>query len=246
MELANRVAVVTGGSRGIGEAIVRLLFEKGAKVLIADVDGDAALIRAKDIDESGDYIKAVRADVSIYNECENAIDLAVEAFGKVDILVNNAGITKDSLLMRMSQEDWDIVMNVNLKGVFNFTKAVVRPMMKRRYGRIINMASVVGLVGNAGQANYSASKAGVIGFTKTMARELASRNILVNAVAPGFIQTKMTDNLPDKAIKNLSENIPVGALGKSQDVAGAVYFLCSDYAQYITGQVINVDGGMVM
>lgn len=246
MELAGRVAIVTGGSRGIGEAIVRLLVAKGAIAVISDIEVSAADSLAEEIRESGGKAMAIQTDVQSLKSCEAMVQATLDHFGKVDILVNNAGITRDSLLMRMSEEDWDRVISVNLKGVFNCTKAVTRPMLRARYGRIVNIASVVGVTGNAGQGNYAASKAGVIGFSKSMARELASRNINVNAVAPGFIKTKMTESLPEKAVERLVSQIPLNALGEPRDVAETVLFLCSDRARYITGQVINVDGGMVM
>lgn len=246
MELAGRVAIVTGGSRGIGESIVRLLVAKGAVAVISDIEVSAADSLAEEIRESGGKAMAIQTDVQSLKSCEAMVQATLDHFGKVDILVNNAGITRDSLLMRMSEEDWDRVISVNLKGVFNCTKAVTRPMLRARYGRIVNIASVVGVTGNAGQGNYAASKAGVIGFSKSMARELASRNINVNAVAPGFIKTKMTESLPEKAVERLVSQIPLNALGEPRDVAEAVLFLCSDRARYITGQVINVDGGMVM
>lgn len=246
MELAGRVAIVTGGSRGIGEAIVRLLVAKGAVAVISDIEVSAADSLAEEIRESGGKAMVIQTDVQSLKSCEAMVQATLDHFGKVDILVNNAGITRDSLLMRMSEEDWDRVISVNLKGVFNCTKAVTRPMLRARYGRIVNIASVVGVTGNAGQGNYAASKAGVIGFSKSMARELASRNINVNAVAPGFIKTKMTESLPEKAVERLVSQIPLNALGEPRDVAEAVLFLCSDRARYITGQVINVDGGMVM
>lgn len=246
MELAGRVAIVTGGSRGIGEAIVRLFVEKGATVVISDIDGEAAESLAKEITEAGGNAMALQTDVQSFESCEAMVEAVLERFGRVDILVNNAGITRDSLLLRMSEEDWDRVISVNLKGVFNCTKAAIKPMLKARSGKIINIASVVGVTGNAGQGNYAASKAGVIGFTKAIARELASRGINVNAVAPGFIKTKMTESLPEKAVERLVSQIPLNALGEPRDVAEAVLFLSSDGARYITGQVVNVDGGMVM
>lgn len=246
MELAGRVAIVTGGSRGIGESIVRLLVAEGATAVISDIEESAADSLAKEISESGGNAVAIQTDVQSLKSCEAMVQATLDSFGKVDILVNNAGITRDSLLMRMSEEDWDRVISVNLKGVFNCTKAVTRPMLRARFGRIVNIASIVGVTGNAGQGNYAASKAGVIGFTKSMARELASRGINVNAVAPGFIKTKMTESLPERAVERLVSQIPLNALGEPRDVAGAVLFLCSDSARYITGQVINVDGGMVM
>jgi 3-oxoacyl-[acyl-carrier protein] reductase len=246
MELSERVAIVTGGSRGIGEAIVRLLVSKGATAIIADVDYAAAQSLASEIQESGGSAMAVEVDVQSLTSCEAMVQAVLDSFGRIDILVNNAGITRDTLLMRMSEEDWDKVISVNLKGVYNCTKAAIRAILKARPSRIVNVASVVGITGNIGQSNYAASKAGVIGFTKSMARELAGRGITVNAVAPGFIKTKMTENLPEKVIERLNSQIPLNTLGEPGDVAEAVVFLCSNGARYITGQVINVDGGMIM
>jgi len=250
---ANKRAIVTGGTRGIGRAIVKELAAKSCcGVLFSDVafiynscDECAEEIK-QEISDSGTQIYAFKANVSDYEQTEETVKAAIEKLGGIDILINNAGITRDNLLLRMSENDFDDVINANLKSVFNYTKAVLRPMIKQRYGRIINIASVVGLIGNAGQSNYVASKAGVIGFTKAMARELASRNITVNAVAPGFIQTDMTNKLTDEQKQTLIKNIPLGRLGKPEDVAKVVGFLCSEEADYITGQIIAVDGGMTM
>jgi len=244
IDLNDKVALVTGGSRGIGKAIGARLAEAGAKVALADVV-DTAQIQAA-ADEIGGGAIAVSANVTDPESCAAAISQVEDALGPIDILVNNAGITRDGLLIRMADEDWSAVLDVNLKGVFNMTKAAVRGMMKRRAGRIVNIASVVGITGNAGQANYSASKAGVIGFSKTVAKELASRGVLVNAVAPGFIDTDMTKALPESAREVLLKLIPLARLGSPDDVASAVLFLSSDLASYITGQVVVVDGGMVM
>jgi 3-oxoacyl-[acyl-carrier protein] reductase len=244
IDLNDKVALVTGGSRGIGKAIGARLVGAGAKVALADVV-DAAQIQAAADDIGGGAI-AVSANVTDPESCAAAISQVEDALGPIDILVNNAGITRDGLLIRMADEDWSAVLEVNLKGVFNMTKAVARGMMKRRAGRIVNIASVVGITGNAGQANYSASKAGVIGFSKTVAKELASRGVLVNAVAPGFIDTDMTRALPESARETLLKMIPLARLGSPDDVASAVLFLSSDLASYITGQVVVVDGGMVM
>jgi 3-oxoacyl-[acyl-carrier protein] reductase len=200
----------------------------------------------KEIDFPGTKIYGFKADASSMEQAQATVDEAIEKLGGVDILINNAGITRDNLLLRMAEKDFDDVINANLKSVFNYTKAVLKPMIAQRYGRIVNIASVVGLIGNAGQSNYSASKAGVIGFTKSMARELASRNITVNAIAPGFIQTDMTNKLTEDQIKKLVQNVPMARLGKPEDVAKVVAFLCSKDADYITGQVIAVDGGMTM
>jgi len=244
IDLSNKVALVTGGSRGIGKAIGSHLAGAGAKVALADVV-DAAQIQAS-ADEIGGGAIAVSANVTSPDDCAAAVSQVEETLGPIDVLVNNAGITRDGLLIRMADADWSAVLDVNLKGVFNMTKAVVRGMMKRRSGRVVNIASVVGITGNAGQANYSASKAGVIGFTKTVAKELASRGVLVNAVAPGFIDTDMTKALPEAARETLLKLIPLSRLGSPDDVARAVLFLSSDLASYITGQVVVVDGGMIM
>jgi len=243
IDLSGKVAFVTGGARGIGFAIAQRLYDAGAAVAVSDLKGapEAAATlsgRAKSFGASGDVADA--------RQLEEAVTAAEAALGPIDILVNNAGITRDTLLMRMSEDDWDLVLRVNLKGTFNATKIVSRGMMKRRWGRIINIASVVGIRGNAGQANYSASKAGVIGFTKTMARELASRNVLVNAIAPGFIDTDMTKSLSEAVRDELQKQIPLARLGSPDDVASAALFLASGLADYITGQVVVVDGGMVM
>lgn len=244
IDLSNKVALVTGGSRGIGKAIGSHLAGAGAKVALADVV-DTAQIQAS-ADEIGGGAIAVSANVTSPDDCAAAVSQVEEALGPIDVLVNNAGITRDGLLIRMADADWSAVLDVNLKGVFNMTKAVARGMMKRRSGRVVNIASVVGITGNAGQANYSASKAGVIGFTKTVAKELASRGVLVNAVAPGFIDTDMTKALPESARETLLKLIPLSRLGSPDDVARAVLFLSSDLASYITGQVVVVDGGMIM
>ncbi len=244
IDLSGRVALVTGGSRGIGKEIGRRLAGAGAKVALADVVDEAQIQTSAD--EIGGGAIAVSMNVTDPEQCSAAVSRVEEALGPIDVLVNNAGITRDGLLIRMSDADWSAVLDVNLKGVFNMTKVVVRGMMKRRAGRVVNIASVVGITGNAGQANYSASKAGVIGFTKTVAKELASRGVLVNAVAPGFIDTDMTKALPESAREALLKLIPLARLGGPEDVANAVLFLSSDLASYITGQVVVVDGGMVM
>ena len=249
----NKRAIVTGGTRGIGRAIVKELAAKSCcGVLFSDVAfiynscDECAEEIMKEIDEPGTRVYAFKADATSLQQAEQTVEEAVNKLGGVDFLINNAGITRDNLLLRMPEKDFDDVINANLKSVFNYTKAVLKQMIKQRYGRIVNLASVVGLIGNAGQANYVASKAGVIGFTKAMARELASRNITVNAVAPGFIQTSMTDKLTDEQRETLLRTIPLGRMGKPEDVARVVGFLCSDEASYITGQVIAVDGGMTM
>ena len=247
MFLENQVAVVTGGARGIGRAIAMTLAAHGADVVISDVNMEAAQKTADDIETTtGRRSLAVTVDVSQSDSVENMVKQTLDAFGHIDILINNAGITRDGLLMRMKDSDWDLVMEINLKGTFLSTKAVLRPMMKQRSGRIINISSVVGIMGNAGQANYAASKAGVIGLTKSTAKEVAPRGITVNAVAPGFIATDMTDKLSDEVKANFLASIPLGRAGSAEDVAQTVLFLASPQASYITGQVIHIDGGMVM
>lgn len=244
--LDGKVALVTGGARGIGKAICQRLADEGAKLAIVDIMLDVAQATADEFKATGVEARAYAANVAKMVDAENTINAVVADFGRVDILVNNAGITKDTLIMRMTEEQWDAVIAVNLKGTFNFTKAACRPMMKQRAGKIVNIASVVGRMGNAGQANYSASKAGVIALAKTTAKEFASRNIQVNAVAPGYIVTDMTGKLSDEATKAFLTIIPAGRGGTPKDVADVVYFLCSPDSDYVTGQVINVDGGMLM
>ncbi|MCD2436285.1 3-oxoacyl-[acyl-carrier-protein] reductase [Acidaminococcus sp. NSJ-142] len=247
MNLAGKVALVTGGSRGIGRAIALTLAEHGADVAINYAGNTAAAEEvAAAIEKLGRKALLVQGSVADTNGVADIVGRVVKELGRLDILVNNAGITRDGLLMRMKEADWDDVMNTNLKGVFNCSKAVLRTMMKQKGGRIVNMASVVGEMGNAGQANYASAKAGVIGFTKSLAKEVASRNITVNAVAPGFIATDMTSVLTDEQKAEMARTIPLGRAGEPQDVANAVLFLVSDEAAYITGQVLNVDGGMVM
>jgi 3-oxoacyl-[acyl-carrier protein] reductase len=240
-------AIVTGASRGIGREIALLLAKEGARVAV-NYSGskDKADEVVKLITESGGEAFAIQANVSDADDVKNMVDKTLEMFGSIDILVNNAGITRDNLLMRMKEDEWDDVININLKGVFLCTKGVTRQMMRQRAGRIVNVASIVGVSGNPGQANYVAAKAGVIGFTKTAAKELASRNINVNAVAPGFITTDMTDVLSDEVKDQMMSVIPLGKLGRAEDVARTVLFLLSEDADYITGQTIHVDGGMVM
>lgn len=247
MLLDGKFALVTGASRGIGRAIALRLAEEGAKVAINYAGNAKAAEEVKaEIEAKGGEAILIQADVSDSAAAESMVKTVMDAFGRVDILVNNAGITRDALLMRMKDEDFDAVINTNLKGVFYCTRAVTKPMMKQRSGHIINMASVVGVVGNASQANYGAAKAGVIGFTKSAAKELAGRGITVNSVAPGFIETDMTAVLTDKVKDAMVEGIPMKRGGKPEDVANAVLFLASDQASYITGQVLHVDGGMVM
>jgi 3-oxoacyl-[acyl-carrier protein] reductase len=247
MTLDGKVALVTGSSRGIGRAIAITLAKAGADVAINFAGNVAAAEEvAKEITALGRKAILVQGSVAEAAKAQEIVDKVIAELGKIDILVNNAGITRDGLLMRMKEEDWDAVLTTNLKGVFNCTKAVIKPMMKQRAGTIVNMASVVGEMGNAGQTNYAAAKAGVIGFTKSVAKEVASRGIRANAVAPGFIATDMTKVLPEKVQEEMAKTIPLGRQGQPQDIANAVLFLVSDEAAYITGQVINVDGGMVM
>lgn len=245
--LKDQVALVTGGSRGIGRAIALALAEAGADVAVNySGNEEKALEVVAEIEKLGRRGIAIRANVASGEQVEQMVSQVLDTFGKLDILVNNAGITRDNLIMRLKEEDWDQVIDTNLKGVFHCIKAVTRPMMKQRSGRIINISSVVGVIGNAGQANYVAAKAGVIGLTKTTAKELASRGITVNAIAPGFIETDMTDVLSESIREELMKAIPLARLGKPEDIARAVRFLSSSDAEYITGQVIHVDGGMVM
>lgn len=244
--MSGKTALVTGGSRGIGRAIAERMVECGAQVAVLARNESKATEVAQDLAAGDAKTLGVGADVSQADQVRQAVATIEKALGPIDILVNNAGLTRDGLLVRMSDEAWDTVLDVNLKGAFNTIKVVARGMMKRRAGRIVNVTSVVGLTGNAGQANYAASKAGLIGFTKAVAKELASRNILVNAIAPGFIDTDMTRDLPEQARKALIEQIPLSRLGSTGDIADAVAFLVSDLASYITGQVFVVDGGMVM
>ncbi|MFA6129937.1 MAG: 3-oxoacyl-[acyl-carrier-protein] reductase [Candidatus Omnitrophota bacterium] len=246
MRLKDKVALVTGGARGIGQAIALTFAREGADIVVADVNLEIAQKTALEIEGLGRKALALEMDVTNYEKVEEGVNKILDKMGKVDILVNNAGITKDNLLLRMSQADWDAVINVNLKGTFNCIKAVSRPMIKQRSGRIISIASIIGLIGNPGQANYAASKAGIIALTKTVAKELASRNVNANAVAPGFIQTEMTAKLPEDIKKKMLEAIPLAKLGTPQDVANTCLFLASDESSYITGQVITIDGGMVM
>ena len=246
MKLKDKVAIVTGAARGIGQAIAVRLAQEGANIALCDLQAEWLAESAQKIEALGRQTISLAVDVSdsaAVNECINAI---MQKFGRIDILVNNAGITKDTLLVRMSDEDWDAVLNVNLKGSFLFTRAVARPMMKQRSGNIINIASISGIIGTAGQANYAASKAGVIALTKTSANELASRGVRVNAIAPGFISSKMTDALSEEVRKQYLSRIPLNRFGEVQDIADATVFLASDQSSYLTGQTLNVNGGMVM
>lgn len=245
--LTGKTAIITGASRGIGAEIARKMAEAGAKIVV-NYSGSQAKAEAvvEEIKSNGGEAIAVKADVADADAVKAMVEQTMQTFGSVDILVNNAGITRDNLMMRMKDDEWDDVINTNLKGVFICTKAVTRQMMKQRYGRIVNIASIVGVMGNAGQANYVAAKAGVIGLTKTTARELASRNITANAVAPGFITTDMTDKLGEDIQKTMLAQIPLGRFGKPEEVAKAALFLASDDASYMTGQTLHLDGGMVM
>ena len=242
-----KVVLVTGGSRGIGKEVAEIYAENGYDVVINYVSDRTDLEGIKkEFEEKKVKCLLIKADVSNSEDVEKMIEEAIKEFGKIDVLVNNAGITRDTLLMRMSEEDFDKVIEINLKGTYLVTKQVTKYMMKKRQGSIINLASVVGVVGNAGQANYAASKAGIIGFTKSIAKELASRNIRVNAVAPGFIETDMTNILKDEVKENIGNQIPLKRMGTAREVAEVIYFLGTDKSSYITGQVINIDGGMVM
>jgi 3-oxoacyl-[acyl-carrier protein] reductase len=247
MKVDNKIVLVTGASRGIGRAIAEEFAKNGANVAftyLSSVEKGQALEAS--LAQYGTKIKGYRSDASDYTAAEQLITDVVADFGGLDILINNAGITKDTLLMRMSEEQWDDVLRINLKSVFNLTKAATKPMMRAKSGSIINITSVVGLMGNAGQANYSASKAGILGFTKSVAKELGSRNIRSNAVAPGFIETEMTDELNEEQLKEWTKSIPLKRAGQGQDIANACLFLASDASAYITGQVLVVDGGMLM
>ena len=246
MNLDGQIAIVTGGAQGIGKAIVQVLIQSGADVVVADMNLDRARETVSELEVSGRRLMAVGVNVAESKQVTEMVDRVVKEWGRLDILVNNAGITRDGLLLRMSEEDWNRVMDVNLKGTFHCTKAVLPFMIRQRRGRIVNIASIVGAMGNAGQANYAASKAAVIGFTKSVAREYASRGITVNAVAPGFIDTALTQNLSQEVRDLLLKQIPLARLGTAMDVAYAVRFLISEEAGYITGQVIHVNGGMLM
>lgn len=243
----SKVALITGATRGIGKQIAITLAKSGYDIAINyRTENDDLTNTKEEIEKNNVKCLAVKGDVAIFEDCEKFVEEVVKEFGKIDVLVNNAGITRDTLLMRMKKEDFESVINTNLVGTFNVTKNVISHMLKARFGRIINISSVVGVSGNAGQTNYAASKAGIIGFTKSLAKEVASRNILVNAVAPGFIETGMTDVLKDEIKQDIEKNIPLKRIGTPEDVANVVKFLASEDSSYITGQVINVDGGMLM
>ncbi len=244
--LKDKVAIITGASRGIGRAIALALASEGARIVASARNAETLNNLVDEIKAQGGEAVAVVGDVALSSDAEHLIDTAMQAFGTVDILVNNAGITRDGLIARMKDEDWDAVLDTNLKGAFYCTRAAVKVMSKQKSGRVINISSVVGEMGNAGQANYAASKAGLLGLTKSVAREMARRNITVNAITPGFITTDMTDELPDKIKEQLTSQIPLGTLGRVEDIAYAVSFLASDRAAYITGQVLGVNGGMYM
>lgn len=243
MDFTGKTVLVTGGARGIGRAIAEAFVHKGANVVICDVDQGAVVTAAS---EMGATALGIKADVTNGAEVEGMIEQSVAKFGRLDILVNNAGITRDTLLIRMDEKDWDLVLDINLKGAFLCTKAAARVMMKQRYGRIVNISSIIGLIGNAGQANYAASKAGLFGLTKSTARELGSRNITANAVAPGFIETEMTKKLSEAARGAMLDKVVLGRPGDPADVAATVLFLASDEAAYVTGQILAVDGGLAM
>jgi len=246
MSLQGRVAIITGAAQGIGRAIAEALAHAGADIAVADLDTGRSADTVAAVEKIGRKALNIKVNVADANETKAMAEHVIKTWGKIDILVNNAGITRDALLLRMKEEDWNLVLQVNLNGTFNCTKAVLQPMTKQRYGRIVNIASIVGAMGNVGQANYAASKAAVIGFTKTVAREYASRSVTVNAVAPGFIDTAMTQGLPTEVKEVLQKQIPLGRLGTPADIAAAVQFLVSDEAGYVTGQVLHINGGMLM
>ena len=244
LSLENRVAVVTGGGRGIGRAIAHELGRRGAAVVVNDKSGEGVV--CAEINDAGGKATCFKADVSDFAEAQELIKFAIDSFGDLNILVNNAGVTRDGLLLSMSEEDWDLVLKINLKGTFNCSKAAIRHMIRKRFGRIVCIASVAGQMGNAGQTNYASSKAGMIGFTKSLAREVASRNITVNAIAPGFVDTDILKAMSPETLEAAVKLVPLGRKGKPEEIAYAVAFLASDQAAYITGQVLGVDGGMAM
>lgn len=246
IDLKGKIALVTGSAQGIGKEIALLLAEQGCNVCVSDVNMEAAEKTVLEIKEKGVDSKAYLLNVADYKNVEETVKKVLDNYGRIDILINNAGVTRDNLIIRMDEKEWNMVIDINLTGTFNCIKAVTKQMMKQRYGKIVNIASVVGVKGNAGQANYSASKGGVIALTKTCAKELGSRNITVNAIAPGFIETKMTEVLSDEVKDNLTNNIPLKRLGQPKDVANACLFFVSTEADYITGQTLQVDGGIIM
>jgi len=247
LDLSENTALVTGGTRGIGRAIVETLSNAGARVAFTYRSSDDAAESIVDaITEAGGESMALQGDAADTQVAQDHVDAVVDAWGSIDVLVNNAGITRDGLMLRMKEEDWDEVMSANLKGVFNYSKAAYRPFMRQRAGRVINISSVVGVMGNPGQTNYAASKAGIIGFSKSLAKELASRNVTVNVVAPGFVETDMTEEMSEKAQEAMQDAVPLGRPASPQDVAQAVCYLASDAASYITGHVLHVDGGLAM
>ena len=246
MLLKDKVAIITGGARGIGKEIALTFAREGADICICDIAEQNVEEAAKEIEFTGRKVCRLKVDVTDFSQVEGMIQKALDKFSKIDILINNAGITRDSLLLRMKEEDWDAVLGVNLKGTFNCTKAVSKVMVKQRSGKIVNIASIIGLMGNAGQSNYAASKGGIISFTKSVAKELAARNINVNAIAPGFIKTDMTTKLSSQLQESMLKMIPLNRFGEPSDVANLALFLVSDKSSYITGHVIQVDGGMVM
>ncbi len=246
MRLEGKIAVITGGARGIGKEIAEVLAKEGANCVLCDVNAEDLKNATAEIEGLGVQCMGLSLNVCDLKQCEEAMNKIIDKFQKIDILINNAGITRDGLLLRMKEEDWDSVISVNLKGTFNCTKAAIKVMLKQKSGRIVNVASIIGVIGNAGQANYAASKAGIIGLTKSVAKEVASRNINVNAIAPGFIQTKMTEVLSEEVKEAMRKQIPLKRFGRPEDVGNLVLFLVSDDASYITGQVIKIDGGMVM
>ena len=246
VSLEGKIALVTGGARGIGKEIALVLAKEGANIALCDVNLEEAEKTAKEIQELGRDSMAFKADVADLGQVQDMVDKILDKFKRLDILINNAGITRDGLILRMSEEDWDKVIAVNLKGCFVCTKVVSKVMLKQRSGKIVNLASIIGIMGNAGQANYAASKAGIIGLTKSVAKELASRGVCVNAIAPGFINTEMTAKLSEETKKNMLLNIPLRRLGEPKDVANLALFLSSENSSYITGQVVSIDGGMSM
>ncbi len=246
MDLKGKNAIVTGGARGIGLSIAQALGEHGAKVIVCDIDEATGQEALSYLSDKGIEAEFYKANAALSDDVQDVVSKILDKNKVIDILVNNAGITRDNLFLKMSESDWDAVISVNLKGTFNFTKALYRPMMKQRSGKIVNIASIIGLIGNAGQANYAASKAGVIGFTKSIAKELGPRGVCVNAIAPGFIKTAMTDVLKEEVKSQMLSQIPLKSFGSTEDVANAVLFLSSDMSGYITGHVLNVSGGMVM